>query len=88
MTVEHMRYKSAVDMARKHLLRKAMKGFMWSINRSKIQIDIFQSRMKSISLMTAFTKVLVQIITERYFNIKASKSLIKTVTMEILPKHV
>ncbi|KAJ8319861.1 hypothetical protein KUTeg_001448 [Tegillarca granosa] len=56
MTVEHLRYKSAVDMARKHLLRKAMKGFMWSINRSKIQIDIFQSRMKSISLMTAFTK--------------------------------
>ncbi|KAJ8320383.1 hypothetical protein KUTeg_001970 [Tegillarca granosa] len=57
MTVEHLRYKSAVDMARKHLLRKAMKGFMWSINRSKIQIDIFQSRMKSISLTTAFTKI-------------------------------
>ncbi|XP_033763596.1 uncharacterized protein LOC117344856 isoform X2 [Pecten maximus] len=55
-TMAKLKESRAAGLHRYHSLRKGMKAFSWAISRSRIQVDILQSRMTSIVLAARFTQ--------------------------------
>ena len=51
--------KAVKALQRKHLLRKGMNAFKWSINRSQLRQGILQDRVNAILLSLNFNKVIV-----------------------------
>ena len=55
--VQHAGGRAADTLHRQHTLKKGMNAFKWAISRSRIQIEILQSRARAVLVQATFIKV-------------------------------
>ncbi|KAK3104624.1 hypothetical protein FSP39_006445 [Pinctada imbricata] len=64
--------KAADTLHRHHTLKKGMEAFKWAINRSRIFIDIFQGKMRGITMANTFYKWRDRALSNRYQRMRTS----------------
>ena len=55
--ISHAGERAADTLHKQHTLRKGMNAFKWAISRSRIQIEILQSRARGALISATFIKV-------------------------------
>jgi len=59
--ISHAGERAADTLHKQHTLRKGMNAFKWAISRSRIQIEILQSRARGVLINSKFLKVILNV---------------------------